>query len=139
MATSRFRKVHNEPQHGDLDPRLDTVRSLCLGKPGATEDFPFGPEAMVIKVGDKIFAIIGWEALPVVVSLKCDPEHVPQLREKYDAIRPAPYLAKKHWNAVTVDATVTDDVLQELVDHSYDLVRNSLTRKAQAMLNDNNS
>ena len=50
---------------------LDDVRALVLGQPGAWEDTPFGPEALVYKVGPKMFALVAWQATPLTISLKC--------------------------------------------------------------------
>jgi hypothetical protein len=36
-----------EPLHQNLDPRMEILRDYMLAKPGVTDDFPFGPEAMV--------------------------------------------------------------------------------------------
>ena len=36
----------------------EEVRAYCLAKPGATAEYPFGPDHLVPKVGGKLFAII---------------------------------------------------------------------------------
>jgi predicted DNA-binding protein (MmcQ/YjbR family) len=42
---------------------------------------------------------------------------------------------KKHWNTVTVeDSDVDDETVEELIDHSYDLVHDKLTKKQKALL-----
>lgn len=51
--------------------KLEEVRAYCLSKPGAREGYPFGPGALVMKVGEKLFAIIADEEDPLTVSLKC--------------------------------------------------------------------
>lgn len=129
MQNSRFLKKQAEPKNGDLDPRLEAVHDYCLAKPGTTEEYPFGPEVMVIKVCNKIFAILAWEENPLQVSVKCDPDRVPDLREAYAAIVPPRYLDKKHWNTVNCDASIDDTLLYELVDLSYELIWGSLPRK----------
>ncbi len=45
---------------------------------------------------------------------------------------------KKHWNSVVCDEGLGDRLIQELIDHSYDLVVKSLPKAAQAALNDRN-
>src|SRR5947207_3048706 len=49
------------------------LRKWCLARPGATEEFPFGPEVSVFKVGGKIFAISGLQD-PLKVSVKWETE-----------------------------------------------------------------
>jgi predicted DNA-binding protein (MmcQ/YjbR family) len=42
---------------------------------------------------------------------------------------------KKYWNTVTIeDSDVDNETVKELIDHSYDLVYNKLTKKQQALL-----
>ncbi|MFO7654591.1 MAG: MmcQ/YjbR family DNA-binding protein [Candidatus Krumholzibacteriia bacterium] len=131
MESRRFLSRRAEPPSGDLDPRLDALRDLALAKPGATEDFPFGPEVMTFKVGGKLFAAVAWEESPLRVSLKCAPDRVEALREAHAAIGPARYFDKRHWNQVTLDAGVDDALLRDLLDDSYELVVKTLPRKVR--------
>ena len=108
---------------------LDDLRTYGLGKPGATEDLPFGPGALVLKVGGRMFALLALDELPPRVSLKCDPERAVELRERYAAVSTAPYMDKRLWNAVALDGEVPDAELRALVDHSYDLVVAKLPRR----------
>lgn len=113
---------------------LDTFRDYCLAKHGAFEDLPFGPDTLVFKVMGKMFGIVALERLPFGAGLKCDPERGIELREQYDGVTTGPYLNGKHWNLVILSSDVPNDLIRELVDHSYDLVVAKLTRKARAEL-----
>jgi len=42
----------------ELDGRMDTLRKYMLAETGAGVEFPFGPQAMVIKVAGKMFGLI---------------------------------------------------------------------------------
>lgn len=112
----------------------EDLRAHCLSQPGATEDFPFGPDAAVYKVAGKMFALIPVGAQPPGISLKCDPVRAVMLRETFPAIVPAYHMNKKHWNGITVDGSVPDDEVLELIDHAYQLVVAGLTRKQREML-----
>ena len=103
------------------------AKTHCLAQVGAYEDFPFGPNAAVYKVMGKMFALIGDEGDDI--WLKCDPVLVQLLREKYTAVTFAPYMSRKHWNAIKFDGDVPDDEFLELIEHSYELVVKKL-RKA---------
>lgn len=103
-------------------------RDYCLAKEGATEDTPFDETTLCFKVGGKIFAIIDIELFDSV-NLKCDPERAIELREKYEGIVPGFHMHKKHWNTVYLNGTVSDKLILDLVDHSYELIVNSLPRK----------
>jgi predicted DNA-binding protein (MmcQ/YjbR family) len=107
---------------------LKALLTHCLAKPGATESHPFGPGALVIKVGGKMFAIIAEDDEPLTVSLKCEPEIAIVLRESYESVKPGYHLNKRHWNTVTMDGTVQDKQVLEWVDDSYDLVVDALPR-----------
>jgi predicted DNA-binding protein (MmcQ/YjbR family) len=100
----------------------DELRAVCLALPGAVEEFPFGPETSVFKVAGKIFALAALEADPLSVSLKCEPELAAQLRLDYPAIRPGYHLNKRHWNTVTVDGSLPERMVRELIEDSYDLI-----------------
>jgi predicted DNA-binding protein (MmcQ/YjbR family) len=130
----RFLPRRTEPADRDLDPRLDTLRDDALGKAGATEDFPFGPDVMVFKVAGKVFGAVAWEESPLRVSLKCAPERVAVLREEHPSIGPPRYFDKRHWNQVTLDQSISDELLSDLVDHSYALVVASLPRSVREAL-----
>lgn len=107
----------------------------CLSKKGVTEHFPFDEDTLVFKVGGKMFALASlqeWEKGNPSVNLKCDPERAEELRAEYDDIQPGYHMSKVHWNTVKVNRDLSDKFLKELIDHSYDLVFNSLTKKIQA-------
>ena len=120
-----------EPKSGDLDPRMDVLRDYMLGMPHTTDDFPFGPEAMVFRVAGKIFGIMPWEETPISISLKCDPDRAVQLREQHPGITGAYHLNKTHWNGVKMDDSVGMKLVKELMDHSYELIVASLPKKVR--------
>ena len=99
-----------------------------LSKKGAWEDFPFDMETLVIKAGPKMFALIGLEYDPLKIGLKCDPEHAEGLRAIYPAVEPAYHMHKRHWNTVTLDGSIPDKVIYEMIDESYELVIRSMTK-----------
>jgi predicted DNA-binding protein (MmcQ/YjbR family) len=112
---------------------IESFRDYCLSKKGVTEDFPFDEDTIVFKVMGKIFALADVDRFESV-NLKCDPELVPVLREQYPAVQPGYHMNKKHWNTVLMDGSVPDRLLQEWIDHSYDLVVSGLTGKQRSIL-----
>lgn len=90
--------------------------------PNARLDYPFGKEAAVYKVGDKMFALIAEGSDPVRLSLKCDPKLAEVLREKYETVMPGYHLNKKHWNTIVLSGQLPWEEVQGLIRHSYDLV-----------------
>ena len=110
------------------------LRSWCLERPGAVEEFPFGPEHSVFKVGGKVFAISALERAPLEVSVKCEPELAVELRNSYAAIRPGYHLNKRHWNTITLDGSLPDQLVRDLVEDSYDLIVSALPKRVQREL-----
>ncbi|AYA36289.1 MmcQ/YjbR family DNA-binding protein [Hymenobacter oligotrophus] len=112
---------------------IEELREYCLNKAGTTEETPFGEDTLVFKVGGKIYALTSIGSYESV-NLKCDPERAVQLRDEHDFVRPGYHMNKKHWNTVLVGTGISVRMLQQLIDHSYDLVRASLPKAVQAEL-----
>lgn len=113
---------------------IQAFYDYCLAKKGVTEHFPFDEDTLVFKVGGKMFALSSltqWEKGEASVNLKCDPDRALELRAQYEAIEPGFHMSKVHWNTVTIDGDVPEKLLRELIDHSYELVFKSLTKKLQ--------
>ncbi len=110
------------------------VQTYLLNKKGAAEERPFGPDALVYKVMGKMFALIAEGSDPLRISLKCDPDEALALRDMYTAVTPGYHLNKRHWNTVTADGTIPEDEIWHMIDHSYELVVQGLTRQARAEL-----
>ncbi|MDC6350247.1 MmcQ/YjbR family DNA-binding protein [Zeaxanthinibacter sp. PT1] len=108
---------------------IESFREYCICKKGVTEELPFDEHTLVFKVMGKIFVFTPLERSPPQVNMKCDPERAIDLRDRHAGIIPAlAYLDKRHWNTLYLDQLPTQ-LLEELIDHSYDLVVNKLTRK----------
>ena len=104
---------------------IEWIRSYCLSKPGSEESFPFDDTTLVIKVGGKIFILISLEG-DFSINLKCDPILAIELREEHPSISPGYHMNKKHWNTVYPDGSLPKKLLLEMIDHSYNLVFQSL-------------
>jgi predicted DNA-binding protein (MmcQ/YjbR family) len=110
------------------------LRRRCLSFSGSSETFPFGPETSVFKVAGKIFAISRLAQDPLEVSLKCEPLLAEQLRKLHPAVRPGYHLNKRHWNTVTIDGSIGDELLEDMIEDSYDLVVSRLSSSRQRAL-----
>jgi predicted DNA-binding protein (MmcQ/YjbR family) len=104
------------------------LKNRCLGLPGASEEFPFGDEVSVFKVSGKMFALCALDGEPLELSVKCDPELAVQLRSAYPAVTPGYHLNKRHWNTITLDGSLPDEMVADLLGDSYDLVVASLPK-----------
>jgi len=112
---------------------IEDLHSYCMQKPGATEEFPFGDQTLVFKVGGKIFLLAGLEE-GNSFNAKCDPERAVELREDHPEIIPGYHMNKKHWNTVFINGGLKLDLLREIIDNSYDLVFKSLPKSTQELL-----
>ncbi len=100
---------------------VEELRDYCVAKPGASESLPFDEDTLVFKVGGKIFALFGVSDSPLTINLKCD------------AVKPGYHMNKRLWNTVTVNQ-VKAKLVCEWIDHSYDLVVESLPKKIKSEL-----
>ncbi|OUS30169.1 hypothetical protein A9Q99_06735 [Gammaproteobacteria bacterium 45_16_T64] len=114
---------------------ITKVKSYLLSKNGAEESYPFGPDAMVIKVKNKMFAIASEQEDLVHINLKCDPNEAQALRDIFDCVKPGYHMNKKHWNTVHVPGDVPDGEVKRMIDNSYALVVKGLTKAVRAELN----
>jgi predicted DNA-binding protein (MmcQ/YjbR family) len=110
------------------------LRACCLGHPGASEEHPFGPETSVFKVAGKMFALSGLDRTPLEVSVKCEPELAVGLRDSYAAIRAGYHLNKRHWNTLTLDDSLPDQLVRDLIEDSYDLIVSALPKRVREQL-----
>lgn len=111
---------------------IEDLRKYCLNRAHTSEDFPFDEVTLVIRVAGKIFAFLPLDA-PGSISLKCDPEKAILLREQYDSVTGAFHLNKKHWNSLEFNH-LPPNLVYLLIDHSYELVYNSLPAKTRKSL-----
>lgn len=129
---------------------FDEIEAMVLAMPSSVKDYPFGEDVAVyfidlrpktldlsksqkpqepplrsqisdLRSSRKMFALISETAVPVRISLKCDPQLAELLREKYESVLPGYHLNKKHWNTIICSGQVDDDELRDFIRHSYEL------------------
>ncbi|MDX7899160.1 MmcQ/YjbR family DNA-binding protein [Aeromonas media] len=101
---------------------LTLLREFLLSQPGATEDTPFGPEILVYRIAGKMFALVDWQAEPLTINLKCEPELALLLREIHPEVKPGWHMNKQHWNTVTLSEDLDAELWQGWIEHSYQRV-----------------
>ena len=107
---------------------LEKLRAYLLNKKSSFEDFPFDPEVMVYKVMGKMFALVFWGESSLRINLKCDPDLAMHFRAMYEAVNPGYHMNKKHWNTVTLDGSISDGEIFEMINDSYNLVVKGLNK-----------
>jgi len=122
---------------------FEDFSEYCLAKPGVTVDYPFDGTSAWMKVAGKMFALanvsemkMGKEMVPPFhfMNLKCDPDKAQELRSLHPSIQPGWHQNKTHWNSLYMDGSLSDKLVLDLIDHSYELVRNSLPKKLKENL-----
>ncbi|MCW8839151.1 MAG: MmcQ/YjbR family DNA-binding protein [Thiovulaceae bacterium] len=115
--------------------QLKELEAICLSKQGATKEFPFGVEVAVFKVMNKIFALVGIDANPLRINLKATPDDCLAYRDIYKCVKPGYHMNKKHWNTIILDGEMPQDILEDMIDESYELVVSKLTKAQKEELN----
>ena len=105
---------------------LEALRAYLLGKAGAVEARPFGPQTLVYKIDGQVFALVTDCAPPLQLTLRCDPDRAHLLRGMYEAVRPGAYVNKRHWNTVTLDGSIPVEAILDMIEESYTLATNTV-------------
>lgn len=111
---------------------IDWVREFCLSLPHTTEQVQW-EDALVFKVGGKMYAVARLEPGAHWLSLKCPEEEFVELVER-PGIVPAPYLARAHWIALESENTVPRAELQQLLTRGHALIFGKLSKKTKIAL-----
>ena len=75
-----------------------------------------------------MFALVDWQAEPLSINLKCEPELALLLREIHPEVKPGWHMNKQHWNTVTLSEGLSDDLWQGWIVHSHERVVAGLPR-----------
>ncbi len=115
----------------------ETIHAYCLKLHGSTYDYKEEWQADRYHIGGKMYGMMGGDATGrPVLTLKCEPIRAEELREAYEGIIPGYYMNKTHWNSIYMDVDdVPIDLVENLIQHSYELVFGKLTKKAQQEIN----
>lgn len=109
------------------------INECALKFKGAEHDFKAEWDAERFMVGGKMFAMKGGdkEEKPIL-TLKCDPEKAPLIREQYKDIVPGYYMNKAHWNSIYLEGDVPQEVMEAMLQEAYSLLMASFSKKKQA-------
>lgn len=106
----------------------------CLSKKGAYVDHPFGPDSDIIKVEGKIFAQLFFLNNKETVTLKCDRMTGEFYRHLFPGIvvrgYHCPPVQQPYFNTFPIES-ISDDMIHEMVDHSYVTVIRKLPKYKQ--------
>ena len=108
---------------------MERFKRYLLSKPESFECYPFGEDACVFKIKDKMFAIyVVKDSGDIHVNLKCDPNEALALRDVFEDVLPGYHMNKKHWNTVIIRGTIPEGEVERMIDRSYGLVVKGLKK-----------
>lgn len=111
---------------------LDDSAVLLVAKPVISEILLFGRMRLSTRCGARCSP--WWWTLPLRLSLKCAPAHALALRAEFPAVEAGYHLDKRHWITITVDGSLPEPLLLDLIDESYTLVVKKLPKAKQGDL-----
>lgn len=112
--------------------KYEWLDEYCLSKKGVEKEYKPEWDATRYMIRGKMFVLKGGdkEGKPIV-TVKLYPAHGELLREQYADIIPGYYMNKEHWNSVYLEGEVPDSIMKEMLDESYGLIFESLSKKAR--------
>lgn len=113
--------------------KYEWIDTYLLSKFGVTKDLKEEWNWIRYMIDDKMFAAICLDDTnkPYYITLKLEPLDGDMLRQQYEDIIPGYYMNKVHWNSIKVEGEVSDGLLKEMLDKSYELVFSKLPKKKQ--------
>lgn len=83
-----------------------------------------------------MFALIAVDEQPIRLTLKCEPSNAVALRDMFPSINPGYHMNKEHWNTITLDGSIPEEILFQMVHDSYELIIHKLTTAQRNSLSD---
>jgi predicted DNA-binding protein (MmcQ/YjbR family) len=111
---------------------IDWVREHCLSLPHTTEKVQWA-DALLFKVGEKMYAVVSLEPDETWISFKCAAEEFAALVERAGII-PAPYLARAQWVALETEDALSRDEIRRLLSDAHSLIFAKLPKRTQLAL-----
>ena len=108
-----------------------TAHSTADSLPGMSNGRPFTKNLDVYMVVDKVFLIVTDDPDEMIITVEVEPDRASDLRREHPSISRGRYLDKEHWTSVGAGKGITKQLIEGLVEGSYELVRNSLPEKDQ--------
>lgn len=112
---------------------IEEYRDYCLSLGADVEEkFPFvkfknGDGVLVFYVSGHMFAFFDINDFQVV-SLKCQPERIDELKAEYDCIGNPYNESPKHWIGLDPH-TSPDELTRKLIRNSYEIVKTKYRKK----------
>ena len=113
---------------------VEEFRDFCLSLPDVTEATPFEKFSkgrmtiLVFYVEGHMFCYFNVDGFSVI-TVKCDPLDMAELKEQYQAVGEPFNGDKRYWISVQINSDLKDEQIKQLVRNSYELVKAKYTKK----------
>lgn len=115
---------------------IEDFRGYCLSMPQAKENSPWTEpqyqNLITFTVDGKWFCLL--DAENKFCDIKCTPDQITELQEKYQGVQPAWHMNKTHWVKIVLESDVPDKEIEALVKQAYDLIVKSLPKSKRTQL-----
>ncbi len=113
--------------------KYEWIDEFLMSKTGVNKDFKEEWNWQRYMIEDKMFAAIcyGEDHKAELITLKLEPAEGDFLRGQFRDIIPGYYMNKTHWNSIKADGDISDEMLKDLLDKSYELVLKGFSKKKQ--------
>ena len=113
--------------------KYEWIDDFLMAKKGVHQNFKEEWNWRRYMIADKMFVAICYDDnnKAELITLKLNPMEGEFLRSQFKDIIPGYYMNKTHWNSIKADGDISDDMLKDLMDKSYELVLGGLSKKEQ--------
>ena len=116
-----------ECEKGRMKPKIEDYRKYCLSLSDDVEEklpftaFKYATGVLVFYVHGHMFSFFDCDNYSVI-TLKCQPERIEDLKAQYECIGNPYNESPKHWIGINPE-TAPDELLKELTRNSYEIVK----------------
>ena len=141
-AKNKSAKIPSKPRKATknvavpyLPERYAWVDDYCRKKPGCVSEYKREWDVTRYMLNGKFFVVIMQNpAKESIITLKLEPGYGHLLRLNHKDVTPGYHMNKRHWNSISLESNFSDELLEELIDESYNILLKSLSKKAQAAI-----
>ncbi|GAB2496194.1 MmcQ/YjbR family DNA-binding protein [Luteococcus sediminum] len=116
----------------DGEQLQDRARVTARALPRVQEGYPLTATLQCFTVSGRVFLIVTEDPELPIITVKSEPEVGRALAAQYERVAPGRYFSKRHWISVAPGEGITDELVADLVQDSWDLVVEGVPRAARS-------
>jgi|GEM_PF-4812297 len=118
-----------------LPERYAWIDDYCRKKRGCVSEYVQAWDVTRYMLDGKFFVVIMQNPdKESIITLKLEPGYGHLLRMIHKEVMPGYHMNKRHWNSILLESNFSDELLEGLIDESYNILFKSLSKKAQAAI-----